>query len=171
MSRLHKVLIATFCCGVLLCGMGAGVMFTELDGLQYGGTQIIGSSDMQTKNIDVEFASEEEMQKVESGYFGGMGTLQTDSSIPKNTIRFQVTYDAERIEPYVFTADETDERIVFSWYWTGHDEDLEFFMEAKDVFLQNLREGKLVSIETEDVMQELTILVNPADEERVQLMY
>lgn len=170
MSRLHKILIIVFCCGVLICGLGFGVMLTELGGLTYGGTQVIGQTDMEVEILDIEFASEEEVQEIESWYLRNVDSIRTDGSVPKNTVRFQVTYDAERITPYVFT-DESNERIHFSWYWSGNDDDLEVGMEAKDVILQNLKEGRLVSVVRPDVIEELTVTVNPADKDKVKMIY
>lgn len=63
MSRLHKRLIVVFCLGVLLCGVGAGVAFTEFSALTYGGRQILGDPDMRTENFDVEFEAGEEARK------------------------------------------------------------------------------------------------------------
>ena len=54
MSRLHKISIIVFCLGVLLCGIGSGLIFTELDGLVYGGKHILGEPDMRTDESDVE---------------------------------------------------------------------------------------------------------------------
>lgn len=170
MSRLHKILIIVFCCGVLICGLGFGVMLTEVGGLAYGGTQVIGQPDMKTKTLDMEFVSEEEVQEIESWYLKNADGIQTDSSVPKNTVRFQVTYDAERINPYVFT-DERESRIHFSWYWIGNEDDLAIVMEAKDVILQNLKEGRLVSVTRPDVIEELIVTVNPADKDKVKMLY
>lgn len=170
MSRLHKTLIIVFCCGVLICGLGTGVMFTEFGGLTYGGTQAIGPTDMETKTIDMEFASGEEVQEIEGWYLRNADDIRTDSSVPKNTVRFQVVYDAGRVSPYAFT-DENDNNIHFSWYWIGNDDDLAIMMEAKDVILQNLKEGRLIYVVRPDVIEELTVIVNPADKDRLKLIY
>lgn len=169
MSKLHKILIIVFCCGVLICGLGTGIMLTGVAGLSYGG-QLIGPTDMKTEILEMEIESGEEVQKIESWYLGNIDGIRTDRSVPKNTVRFEVTYDASRISPYVFT-DETNDRIHFSWYWVSNDDDLASFMEAKDVVLQNLKEGRLVSVERPDVIEKLTITVNPTDKDRVKLIY
>lgn len=170
MSKLHKILIIVFCCGVLICGLGTGIMLTEAAGLTYGGTQMIGPTDMKTEIFKMEFESGEEVQKIESWYLRNIDGIRTDRSVPRNTVRFEVTYDASRISPEVYT-DETNGRIHFSWYWVGGDDDLASIMEAKDVVLQNLKEGRLVAVERPDVIEKLTITVNPADKDRVKLIY
>lgn len=60
MSRQHKIAIVIFCIGVLLCGIGAGVAFTEFGALAYGGRQILGETDMRTTEIDVAFVPKED---------------------------------------------------------------------------------------------------------------
>ena len=64
MSRQCKISIVMFCVGVLLCGIGMGIAFTEFSGLAYGGTQILGGTDMKTANLDVEFEPEEEVWNI-----------------------------------------------------------------------------------------------------------
>ena len=54
MKRMHKILFAVFCAGVLLTGIGVGVLFTEFSALAYGGREILGKTDMQTENFDGE---------------------------------------------------------------------------------------------------------------------
>ncbi|MDE6994562.1 MAG: hypothetical protein K2P41_09075, partial [Lachnospiraceae bacterium] len=97
MSRLHKISIIVFCFGVLLSGIGAGVAFMEFGGYTYGGKYILGEPDMRTDLIDVAFEPEEEALDI----FGVIGSynrrstrIETDRSVPKNTARFCVTYNA-----------------------------------------------------------------------------
>ena len=167
MSRLHKKLIVVFCLGVVLCGVGAAVAFTEFSALTYGGRQILGDPDIRTENFDVEFEAGEEAGKV-----WGVGTnnsmIRVDNSVPKGTIRFSATYNADRIEPYAYWSEE--EGAVFSWYIKNYDDDMALMMEAKDVVLRNLKEGKIVSVDTV-YLEKVVVLVNSENEEEVQLMY
>ena len=57
MSRLHKILLGVFCGGVLLCGIGTGIAFTEFSALEYGGVTYIGDEHMKTENLDVALES------------------------------------------------------------------------------------------------------------------
>lgn len=172
MSRLHKISIIVFCIGMLLCGIGAGVMFTEFGGLAYGGEYVLGEPDMRTDEIDVVFETEEEPMDI----FGVIGSynrrstrIETDNSVPVNTARFCVTYNAKCVEPFA-RWQEDEGRIDFGWYWKDTEDDLALLMEAKDVVLQNLKEGKLVSCDVMR-MEAVTVRINPANEEDVRIMY
>lgn len=172
MSRLHKISIAVFCLGVLLCGIGAGLIFTELDGLVYGGKYILGEPDMRTDEIDVEFVPEEDRLDI----FGVIGSynrrstrIVVDSSVPRNTARFSVAYDAKRVEPFA-QWEEEEGRIDFGWYWKDTVDEMALMMEAKDVILRNLKEGRLVSCDAMEV-EAVTVLVNPSNEKDVRIMY
>lgn len=167
MSRLHKSLIIVFCLGVLLCGAGVAVALTEFSELTYGGRQILGEPNIRTENIDVKFEAGEDACKV-----WGVNTrdreIQVDNSIPEDTVRFCVTYNADRIEPFGYWSEE--EGIVFSWYWVSREDEMALIMEAKDVVLRNLKEGRLVSFDVPEV-EEVKVLVNSASEEAVKLMH
>lgn len=167
MSRLHKKLILVFCLGVLLCGVGAGVAFTEFGALSYGGQQILGDPDIRTENFDVKFEVGEEERKVWCVRTNDLN-IRVDNSVPENTVRFCVTYNADRIEPYAYWTEE--EGVVFSWSWKPHEDEMALMMEAKDVVLQNLKEGKIVSVDTVD-LEDVTVLVNAKSESDVRLMY
>lgn len=172
MSRLHKISIIVFCVGLLLCGVGAGVMFTEFDKLIYGGKCIVGETDMRTDRIDVEFKTENEAL----GIYGVMGSfnhssarIETDRSVPENTVRFCVTYNAKRVEPFARWSEE-EGCIHFNWYWKDRGDEMALMMEAKDVVLRNLKEGRLVSCDVSHV-EEVTVLVNPVNETDVRMLY
>lgn len=172
MSRLHKISIVVFCVGVLLCGIGAGMMFVEFDGFDYGGKYVLGEPDLRTEQIDVAFEPKEEALSV-WGVAGSYNRLppkvETDSSIPKDTVRFQVTYNAKCVVPFARWQEDED-RIDINWYWKDTGDDLALMMEAKDVVLRNLKEGRLVSCDVLQV-EEVVVSVNPANEENVRIGY
>lgn len=167
MSRLHKRLIVIFCLGVLLCGIGAGVAFTEFSTLTYGGQQILGDPDIKTTDIDVEFEAGEEKRKI---WGTGISDVffQTDNRVPKDTVRFSVTYNADCVEPFAYWSKEDE--IVLSWYWKNRKDETALMMEAKDVVLQNLKEGKIVSFDTPD-MEKVVVKINPENEEDVKIVH
>lgn len=167
MSRLHKRLILVFCLGVLLCGVGTGVAFTEFGALRYGGKQILGDPDMRTENFDVKFEVGGEERRVWCVRTNDLN-IRVDNSVPENTVRFCVTYNADRIEPYAYWSEE--EGVVFSWSLKRHEDEMALMMEAKDVVLQNLKEGKIVSVDTV-YLEDVTVLVNAKSENDVRLMY
>ena len=179
MSRQCKISIVMFCVGVLLCGIGMGIAFTEFSGLAYGGTQILGGTDMKTANLDVEFEPEEEFWNIVGtklwhqryyGYYGGVSDtdVRTDNSVPLNTVRFSVTYNAKRVEPFT-SLDLDSATIGFGWYW-NEDDELALMMEAKDQVLQNLKEGRLVSFDVVEIEQ-VEVFVNPQNAEDVKILY
>ncbi len=176
MSRQHKITIVVFCIGVLLFGIGVGVAFTEFGGLTYGGTEILGETDMKTENLDVAFEPEDEVWNIwgtrswHRGYYGGTNDMdiRTDSSVPPDTVRFCVTYNASRVEPFA-SLDMDSATIDFGWYWNETDE-LALMMEAKDKALQSMKEGRLVSFDTVEVEQ-VDIYVNPQNAEDVRIIY
>lgn len=172
MSRQHKITIVIFFLGVLLCGVGVGVAFTEFSALTYGGTYILGGYEMKTEDLDVKLESDGEIFDIE-GFPGPFthrqGRIQTDAGVPADTVRFRVTYNAKRVEPFAYWNEE-DEQISFSWHWKNYDSDMALMMEAKDVVLQNLKEGKVVSFD--DVgLEEVAVFVNPRKENRVRIAY
>ena len=170
MSRWHKILIGIFCCGILLCGLGVGIAFMEFSALTYGGKQVIGKSDIKTENIDVAFEPGDEEYIVRGQWNWSQMEIQTDSRVPVNHVRFQVTYNAEQVSPYVRLAEEEREFIFMSRWVSGGEDDVELMMEAKDLVLQNLKEGKIISFDREDI-KDVMVLINPENEEDVKLIY
>lgn len=158
MSKLQKVVLIVFCIGVLLCGLGSGIALTEFSTLSYGGKQVLGEPDMRTENFDVEFEPGEETREIVGGWRNGCSVV-TDESVPENTVRFCVTYNADVITPYAYW-DKESEQIYCSYFWHDMYDEMAYMMEAKDAVLQNLKEGKLVSFYVPD-FEEMTILVNP----------
>ena len=163
MSKWQKMLIIVFCAGMLLCGLGGGIALTEFGGLSYGGKQFIGETDMRTENFDVKFESGEGRQEIPS--YWGLTNLQIDESIPKNTVRFCVTYNAKTVTPFA-DWNKDNEQIYLSYYWHGTHDDIAYIMEAKDVVLQNLKEGRIVSFD-ELAIEEVTIVVNSETVENI----
>lgn len=176
MSRKHIITIVIFCVGVLLCGIGLGVACTEFGSLAYGGTEILGKTDMKTMDLDVEFEPGEAVWNIigtrgwHHGYRGGVSDtdIRTDSSVPLNTVRFCVTYNAERVEPFA-ALDIDGSTIDFGWYWNELDE-MALMMEAKDKVMQRLKEGSLVSFDVVEIEQ-VEVFVNPQNAEDVRIIY
>ena len=149
MDRLRKRLIVVFCIGVFLCGIGAGIAFAEFGALSYGGEHVLIEGDMQTGNYDVAFQPEDGLCGIVVGNGQSPMYVQTDKSVPVNTVRFRITYNAELIEPYAFLQPE-EGRVVFSW---------------------RLKDGKIVSLYTPDFAEEVTVWVNPESLDDVELIY
>lgn len=169
MSKFQKIMLGAFCGGVLLCGLGAGIAFTEFSALSYGGEKLLGGAEMVTEEIDAQFTPGENKYYVYSGYSEDVvySELLTDESVPENTVRFEVVYNAARVEPEAFVNPECDE-IVLHWYWDRMD-DVEYMMQAKDEILADLKNGEISSYNVE-IVKEVRVLVNPANVDDVQLV-
>lgn len=168
MSKQHKILIGIFCVGVLLCGLGAGIGFMEFSTFTYGGKQIIGTTNMKTENIDVAFEPDGEQYFVRKQYGWSQTEIQTDSRVPLNNVRFQVTYNTDKFAPEVYLEER---EVVFRHRWLqGSDDEMALILEAKDLALQNLKERKIISVERVDVT-EVVVLVNPENKEDVKLVF
>lgn len=170
MSRLHKRLIVVFCIGVFLTGIGTGVTFTEFSSLTYGGRQMLGEPDMRTESFDVEYETDGGTCDVICGDAWKMTAIQADAKVPRNTVRFKATYNADLISPKVFWNQEENE-VIFSWNWNPNYDEAALMMEAKDLFLQNLKNGRVVSFESPGYLTEVTASVNPASLDDVQIAY
>lgn len=172
MNKLYQGLLIIFCVGVLLCGIGTGVALTEFSSLAYGGTHVIGETEITKETIDVEFEPSEEPCRtyIYHTYLANVfsGEIQEDESVPENTVRFQVEYNREQVRPEVYW-DEEDNAVVFGSVWMQRDE-MAAFMEAKDLFFADLKAGKLSSFIVQDFVS-VSVLVNPVNAGDVRLTY
>ena len=169
MNRLHKILLGVFCGGVLICGIGPVIEFTEFSELEYGGVKYMGDELMRTERLDVALESQEEIWQIMSyGPDGHQAVLETDESVPEHTVRFQVTYNADRVEPVIDRYQE-DSLIELYWSWLRQDE-VGLMMEVKDEVLADLKDGKISSYEAKDV-EEVKVLIHPADEAMVRMRF
>ena len=84
MTRLHKITIGIFCGGILLSGIGAGVAFGEFSGLAYGGAEVVGKTDIVTRDISKEIDPEQGVWNID-GYWDTAPDVEADESIPIKT--------------------------------------------------------------------------------------
>ena len=169
MKKYHIILIGIFAAGVLLTGIGAGVAFTEFSALTYGGKEIVGETEMRTEAFDVEFEPGDERQFIGGWYNWAQTDILTDAGIPENTVRFRATYNGERIFPHAVWEEENNQAALL-WRWVSEEDDMELMMKAKDLFLENLKEGRIISFDTPG-MEEVTVTVNPANKDDVHLVW
>lgn len=169
MSKLHKILIGVFCLGVLLCGLGTGLAFIEFTELSYGGMEYLGETDMRTENFDVAFEPVEEQYTVYGWYQWGQRKVHTSEQVPENTVRFSVTYNASRMEPYVY-LDEEEKSIGFQYNIDGRESETALILEARDIILQNLKAGRIVSLDTMGI-EEVQVYVNPKNVDDIRIIH
>lgn len=183
MKGFQKILLGVLGGGVLLCGIGTGVAITEFSSLSYAGERTVGETDMETATLEAEIDPEKGKWALSDNLPWGVETeFEADESIPENTVRFQVVYNAERITPKVQVAVYTDgymdengeyqEKIwpVLELYGIWEDQDeVKLFMEVKDLFLEELKEGKISSYREPVYVEQVKVLYNPANETDLEM--
>ena len=194
----RKILGIAFILGVLLCGLGGGVSFAQYSKLEYAGERSIGEEKLVTETVE---AVIEEDGKIYVDAYAPLEniSLETDDSIPVNKILFDVTYNSERVSmgikkspyesediSYVEVVNEygdvieyreyddnnndSDNGEVFHVGRYGRYDDLKDFFEVKDMFLADLKNGKVGSYSVVFI-QNITVRVNPANADRVDIYY
>lgn len=184
MTRFHKITIGIFCSGVLLTGIGAGVAFGEFSSLAYGGTEVVGETNMVTRDISREIDPEQGVWNID-GYWDTAPEMEADESIPENTVLFRITYNQAMVEPRIEETVQEDEYYdndVDTWrqtrtpalelhcYWENTDEsDFQNLMEAKDKVLAGLKRGELISVVGAPHIEQVQIFYNPVNEKDLRL--
>ena len=165
--RLWLVLTGLFAVGVLLGGIGTGIAFGEYTSLEYTGQILVG--EMETKTLDFSYTPEEGKKLMLAYCDGGdrdRATLvEQDSTVPQDVIRYQVTYNRETIQPYLYyaQAENGEEGLTGVLYLRRNDsgDDFGLFMKYKDRMLSLLREKKLAEYRTAGVT-DIRVLVHPS---------
>lgn len=173
MRNVQKILIGVFVAGVVLGGIGTGIALEEFSDLRYGGRTVVGEEHLVTRELDFHFPIEGKTLILGYNYNGRIKQkelLVEDASVPAGTIRYEVTYNEQVVEPFLQfdeyeeeTEDEENEavyagilRLRASYIGDG----FELFMENKDRVLEELRQKKLSSYEVAEITN-LKIRVNP----------
>ncbi|MBC5660294.1 hypothetical protein H8S44_10970 [Anaerosacchariphilus sp. NSJ-68] len=184
MTRFHKITIGIFCSGVLLTGSGAGVAFGEFSSLAYGGTEVVGETNMVTRDISREIDPEQGVWNID-GYWDTAPEVEADESIPENTVLFRITYNQAMVEPRIEETVQEDEyydndadtwrqtrtpALELHCYWENTDEsDFQNLMEAKDKVLAGLKRGELISVVGAPHIEQVQIFYNPVNEKDLRL--
>lgn len=179
MRKLHSYMIALFCTGVFAAGLGTGITFSEFSSFAYMGNADAGPVDMRTETLDYDMGQSyhsEETSGPESSGDLSLDIIRTnrlpeseedivaDDSVPRGLLRFQVTYNAASVRPYV-------EYSKGSYVCIGSDDisdDFELFMRNKDQFLKDLKARQLHSYQPAGITQ-IKVLVHPDDRELLRL--
>ena len=194
----RKALGIAFISGVLLCGLGGGVAFGQYTKLEYAGERKIGEENLVTDTIESQIEGDGKIYVDAYSAWEGR-KLVTDDSIPLDKIVFDVTYNSERVsmnieksirdpEPhsYVKVVNEDGEVIDYEEYYEeGRNtekgeifhvgryksyDDVRDFFEVKDTLLSDLKKGKVGSYRV-IYIESVTVKVNPANADRVQIYY
>lgn len=159
-NKLNAILLGGLLGGILLAGLGSGIAFAEYMSFEYDDSLV----SEKTVSAD-EFTYE--MTPNEVVVVPTASSLSFDDAVPVGTVITRVEYNPQTIEivqnvygsgPGNATVVETYPRYI--------SDDFATFMESKDVILQGLKDGKIVSFESDYHFSE-TALCNPADKGRV----
>ncbi|HIX14929.1 MAG TPA: hypothetical protein H9740_04265 [Candidatus Hungatella pullicola] len=189
MNRILKTAGIMLLTGVLLMGVGTGIAVAEGAAFTYGGTYEAGSGQLVTEQLDFTFEPQEG-EKIflgEWAYWNERreGELTEDPSVPVNTIRYEVTYDPETVNPYLYerrmedyeleytaTPSQAEEAVVSGvevWLETESlRSDMEVFLECKDHFLRELKERKISSYHMTGI-ERVEVKVNPETVSCIQI--
>lgn len=167
MRNLHKALIAVFCSGVFITGIGTGSSFSEFSSFAYSGRTMIGDVKMTTENLDYSFQLQEEQKlRIYGNYYfhrhsADSTEILPDETVPENTIRFQITYNVKAVAPYLRYSDKESDDPYVGIEFDYLLDDMELFMAGKDQLLEDIRNRQIGSYDTVSV-ERIRIFVNPA---------
>lgn len=179
MRKLQSYMIALFCTGVFAAGLGTGITFSEFSSFTYMGDADAGPVDMKTERLDYDMGRShhsDEISDPESPEDTCLDIIRTDrlpeseedivadDSVPRGIIRFQVTYNAAAVRPYV----EYSEGSYVGIGSYDISDDFERFMRNKDLFLKDLKARQLHSYKSAGITQ-IKVLVHPEDRDMLRL--
>lgn len=182
MRKIYKIIGGMLIIGTLVAGIGSGVAFAEYSTFEYGGETLLEGSSrfsktleyrVPAKNIDTaqteepaeagNMASEQkQVLNISTDYY--LYAVTEDSSIPKNTVRFTVSYltDETDVKPEVIEngSEETNgERYIYLDCDYEYN-DLHDIMRAKDLILSDLKNHKISDYQV-DRVEKIEISINP----------
>lgn len=185
MRKIYKIIGGMLITGTLVAGIGSGVAFAEYSTFEYGGETVLDGSShfsktveykLAKKNTDIaqteeteepeaagdKIAEQKQVLNINMDYY--LYTVTEDSSVPKNIVRFTVSYltDETDVEPKVIEngSEETNgERYIYL------DCDYEYndfrdIMRAKNLILSDLKNHKISDYQV-DRVEEIEISINP----------
>ena len=167
MRNIHKALIAVFCSGIFITGIGTGIALSEFSSFAYSGKTTIGDVKMVTENLDYSFQLQEDQKlRIYGNYFfyshsGNPTKIIPDETVPENTVRFQITYNVKAVAPYLRYSDKESDDPYVGIEFDYLLDDMELFMAGKDQLLEDIKNRQIGSYDTVSV-ERIRIFVNPA---------
>lgn len=176
MRKIQKTLLGLFAGGVLLTGIGTGVALVEYSTLKYGGHKNIGEETLVTHTFTYELEETQQQLVLLEGFDYNASRVTEfieDSEVPENEIQYVVTYNENRVLPYIWSS-ETSEAVSgkeepiriglgMEYVYNGFAE----FMERKDLILNELKNHTVSTYETTYVTK-VVIKVNPETMESIE---
>lgn len=153
-SKLRIILVLIFFSGVFLCGIGAGLGFLEFSSFTYVGTKDIIRSDMRSATLDYAVVPDETLT-LGRQYRQITQVLTEDETVPVNTIRFNVKYNPEAVEPFIRCSDGY---IYLDYYSVGNG--FKALMARKDLLLEGIKNREIASYNIPEI-ESIEVLINP----------
>lgn len=179
MRRIYKIIGGMLIVGTLVAGIGSGVAFAEYSAFEYGGEAVLSGSERFTKTLkytaplkeavedekkepEKEKAMLSEEKQVLNIVLDWHYTIVEDTSVPKDTVQFTVSYltDDKNVKPQIIENDleEGDGYIYLDCDYQYND--LRNMMRAKDPILSDLKNHKISEYQV-DRVELIEISVNP----------
>lgn len=170
MRRIRIIMISIFLGGIFLGGIGTGIFFLEFADLSYNGQKLVGEENLITEQLEYSFKELDKPVIVSENrwMYGCDYSIEIDDAIPTGTIRYQVTYNPEQVEPmldfYELTKAEEQGTLRFHVNFIG--DDIKTFMEIKDCILADLKQDKIGSYQVAYV-EDVQIMMNTEMKEKI----
>lgn len=169
MRNIQKVLLGFFAGGILLTGIGTGIALVEYSTLNYGGHKIIGEENLVTNTFTYDWNEKQHQVVLLEGFdyhASKVTEVIEDPEIPENEIQYEVTYNENRVHPYIWTNDtsgnvqDQEEPLRVGLGLEYFRNEFAEFMESKDFILSELKNHTISSYEMTYVTK-VVIKVNP----------
>lgn len=157
-NKINGILLAGLLVGILIAGLGSGIAFAEYMSFEYDDSALAAEGTHKVEAFTYEMAEGESV-------YAPAGRLNLDESLPAGTVRVDAEYDS------LTMGVEHNIGSMYDMTWievrsTDVLDGVERFMQVKDVYLQGLKDGKIVAIPG-DYYFDVSVSVNPADKDRV----
>lgn len=162
MRKVQKIAVGICAAGVLAAGIGTGVALAEFGSLEYSEHTVIGLEHLTTETLDYDISGVAETQIALLTYYGL--SLETDNSLPENIVRYEITYNPDKVEPYLYYATAHEGKrgeLDFICRLKGSDVAAQEFFDMLEQVKTDLKEGKIGSYESRHV-SEVIVKVNEA---------
>ena len=170
MRKIHKIIGGMLVAGVLIAGIGSGVAFAEYSNFEYGGEKVLENSKYITKTVNYQVPKQKDTEEKQKLYIEIMeghmySTVVEDTSVPKDTVRFEIQYltDRKDIKPLVEemawdNGNKAKKYICLECDYSYND--VRDYMRIKDVLLEDLKAHTLSDYQM-DGIKSVKVLINP----------
>lgn len=172
-GNYRKILLIILLIGVLLCGIGVGVTFSEWSSFEYLGEKTMGGKEKKTDTFTEKMNGKEGKHMMV--YVQSLDpeenaiTVETSKKVPEDEIRFIVEYNPNNVkEVHIDKEEMEDQSLVYYISPVSSETDsFEMFMNCKDELLENIKEKKFYNY-TYDTIQSIKVVVHPSNKDYVK---